>query len=270
MGPVKQNCKLKQRVESEIGELNKSRIARDFYRKIFNDNLINLQDSDARKEIVDQFFDNPENKKAGWHKTKDRRFFRLAFSKVAKENNFNPLAVGVTPEPHRSKTQKGTTKFNVKTKQKNPPPLKEEVTTEQLKEQGKSPLPIPATPGLQQQQAQATYYSAQSVGQIFETFFNIFSSRLEISPLNQNERIALGEAWSPIFNEYFSGQSKWVMPVIITAPIVLQRVAEFAKAKKERELKEKYGMEDAPPPPKEPAKPKPASKWDKMDFGKTD
>ena len=267
---MKQNCKLKQRVESEIGELNKSRIARDFYRKIFNDNLINLQDSDARKEIVDQFFDNPENKKAGWHKTKDRRFFRLAFSKVAKENNFNPLAVGVTPEPHRSKTQKGTTKFNVKTKQKNPPPLKEEVTTEQLKEQGKSPLPIPATPGLQQQQAQATYYSAQSVGQIFETFFNIFSSRLEISPLNQNERIALGEAWSPIFNEYFSGQSKWVMPVIITAPIVLQRVAEFAKAKKERELKEKYGMEDAPPPPKEPAKPKPASKWDKMDFGKTD
>jgi len=270
VGPVKQNCKLKQRVESEIGELNKSRIARDFYRKIFNDNLINLQDSDARKEIVDQFFDNPENKKAGWHKTKDRRFFRLAFSKVAKENNFNPLAVGVTPEPHRSKTQKGTTKFNVKTKQKNPPLLKEEVTTEQLKEQGKSPLPIPATPGLQQQQAQATYYSAQSVGQIFETFFNIFSSRLEISPLNQNERIALGEAWSPIFNEYFSGQSKWVMPVIITAPIVLQRVAEFAKAKKERELKEKYGMEDAPPPPKEPAKPKPASKWDKMDFGKTD
>ena len=270
MGPVKQNCKLKQRVESEIGELNKSRIARDFYRKIFNDNLINLQDSDARKEIVDQFFDNPENKKAGWHKTKDRRFFRLAFSKVAKENNFNPLAVGVTPEPHRSKTQKGTTKFNVKTKQKNPPPLKEEVTTEQLKEQGKSPLPIPATPGLQQQQAQATYYSAQSVGQIFETFFNIFSSRLEISPLNQNERIALGEAWAPIFNEYFSGQSKWVMPVIITAPIVLQRVAEFAKAKKERELKEKYGMEDPPPPTKEPAKPKPASKWDKMDFGKTD
>ena len=257
-------------MESEVEKLNKSRIARDFYRKIFNDNLINLQDGDARKEIVDQFFDLPENKKAGWHKTKDRRFFRLAFSKVAKENNFNPMSVGVVPEPHRSKTQKGTTKFNVKTKQKNPPPLKEEITTEQLKQQGKSPLPLPATPALQQQQAQAVYYSAQSVGQIFETFFNIFSSRLEISPLNQNERIALGEAWAPIFNEYFSGQSKWVMPVIITAPIVLQRVAEFAKAKKERELKEKYGMDDAPPPPtKEPAKPKPASKWDKMDFGKT-
>ena len=262
------SSKSKQGIRSEIGELNKSRIARDFYRKVFNDNLINLQDSDARKEIVDQFFDDPVNKKAGWHKTKDRRFFRLAFSKVAKENNFNPMSIGVTPEPHRSKTQKGSTQINVKTKQKNVPPLKETITTEQLKQQGKSPLPIPSTPTLQDQQAQATYYSAQSVGQIFETFFNIFSSRLEISPLNQNERIALGEAWAPIFNEYFSGQSKWVMPVIITAPIVLQRVAEFVKAKKERELKEKYNMDDVPPP-KEPAKPKPKSKWDNMDFGKT-
>ena len=87
--------KSKQRLGSEIGELNKSRIARDFYRKVFNDNLINLQDGDARKEIVRSIFRlDPENKKAGWHKTKDRRFFRLAFSKVAKENNFNPMSVG--------------------------------------------------------------------------------------------------------------------------------------------------------------------------------
>ena len=231
--------------------------------------MINLEDGDARKEIVNQFFDDPVNKKAGWHKTKDRRFFRLAFSKVAKENNFNPMSIGVTPEPHRSKTQKGTTQINVKTKQKNVPPLHETITTEQLKEQGKSPLPIPPTSQLQQQQAQAVYYSAQSVGQIFETFFNIFSTRLEISPLNQNERIALGEAWSPIFNEYFQGQSKWVMPVIITAPIVLQRVAEFAKAKKEKELKEKYGMDETETKQPPPVKPKPKSKWDNMDFGKT-
>jgi hypothetical protein len=260
--------KSKQRLGSEIGEMNKSRIARDFYRKVFNENLINLQDGDARKEIVNQFFDDPVNKKAGWHKTKDRRFFRLAFSKVAKENNFNPMSVGVTPEPHRSKTQKGTTQINVKTKQKNVPPLHETITTEQLKEQGKSPLPIPQTPTLQGQEAQAVYYSAQSVGQIFETLFNLFSTRLDVSPLNQNERIALGESWSPIFNEYFSGQSKWVMPIIITAPIVLQRVAEFAKAKKEKQLKEQYGIED-PAPAKEPAKPKQKSKWDNLDFGKT-
>ena len=260
--------KSKQRVESEIGEMNKSRIARDFYRKVFNDNLINLQDGDARKEIVNQFFADPVNKKAGWHSTKDRRFFRMAFLKISKENNFNPMSVGVTPEVHRSKTQKGTTQINVKTKQKNVPPLHETITTEQLKEQGKSPLPIPQTPTLQGQEAQAVYYSAQSVGQIFETLFNLFSTRLDVSPLNQNERIALGEAWSPIFNEYFSGQSKWVMPVIITAPIVLQRVAEFAKAKKEKQLKEQYGMEDIPPT-KEPAKPKPKSKWDNLEFGKT-
>jgi len=248
--------------------MNKSRIARDFYRKVFNDNLINLQDGDSRKEIVNQFFADPVNKKAGWHSTKDRRFFRMAFLKISKENNFNPMSVGVTPEVHRSKTQKGTTQINVKTKQKNVPPLHETITTEQLKEQGKSPLPIPQTPTLQGQEAQAVYYSAQSVGQIFETLFNLFSTRLDVSSLNQNERIALGEAWSPIFNEYFSGQSKWVMPVIITAPIVLQRVAEFAKAKKEKQLKEQYGMEDIPPT-KEPAKPKTKSKWDNLDFGKT-
>ena len=59
--------------------------------------------------------------------------------------------MAVTPEPHRSKTQKGSTQINVKTKQKNVPPLKETITTEQLKEQGKSPLPIPQTPTLQGQ-----------------------------------------------------------------------------------------------------------------------
>ena len=36
--------------------MNKSRVARDLWRKVFNDNLINLQDSDARKEIVNQLY----------------------------------------------------------------------------------------------------------------------------------------------------------------------------------------------------------------------
>ena len=260
--------KSKQRLGSEIGEMNKSRIARDFYRKVFNDNLINLQDGDARKEIVNQFLDDPVNKKAGWHKTKDRRFFRLAFSKVAKENNFNPMSVGVTPEPHRSKTQKGSTQINVKTKQKNVPPLKETITTEQLKQQGKSPLPIPSTPMLQQQQDQASYYSAQSVGAIFETIFNIFSARMNVSPLSQNERIALGEAFTPLANKYLTGHSEFLMPILILLPILLSRIAQMAKMKKEKQLKEQYGIED-PAPPKEPAKPKPKSKWDNMDFGKT-
>ena len=243
--------------------MNKSRIARDFYRKVFNDNLINLQDGDARKEIVNQFFDDPVNKKAGWHKTKDRRFFRLAFSRVTKENNFNPLSVGVTPTPSRAKTTKGTTHFNVKSQVKNPPPMQEALTTDQIKKDGKAPQPIPSTPMLQAQQDQASQYSAQSVGAIFETIFNIFSARMKVSPLSQNERIALGEAWSPIFNKYLSGHNEMIMPVLVTAPIILSRLAEMAKLKKEKELKEKYGMEDIP----QNNLPKKKSAWDNMSHG---
>jgi len=244
--------------------LNKSRIARDFYRKVFNDNLINLQDGDARKEIVNQFFNDPVNKKAGWHRTKDRRFFRLAFSKVAKENNFNPLSVGVTPTPARAKTQKGTTQFNVKSRLKNPPPLQESLTTDQIKKDGKAPMPIPSTPILQQQQDQASYYSAQSVGQICETIFNIAFTRMGADPISQNERIALGEAWSPIFNKYLSGHNEMIMPVLITAPIILSRLAQMAKLKKEKELKERYGLKDKPKEEKR------KSNWSDLSFGKTD
>ena len=244
--------------------MNKSRIARDFYRKVFNDNLINLQDGDARKEIVNQFFNDPVNKKAGWHRTKDRRFFRLAFSKVAKENNFNPLSVGVTPTPARSKTQKGTTQFNVKSRLKNPPPLQESLTTDQIKKDGKAPMPIPSTPILQQQQDQASYYSAQSVGQICETIFNIAFTRMGADPISQNERIALGEAWSPIFNKYLSGHNEMIMPVLITAPIILSRLAQMAKLKKEKELKERYGINDKPKEEKR------KSNWSDLSFGKTD
>ena len=66
--------------------MNKSRVARDLWRKVFNDNLIDLKDSDARKQVVREFLNDPVNKKAGW-KSKDARFFRLGFNKVAKENN---------------------------------------------------------------------------------------------------------------------------------------------------------------------------------------
>ena len=39
--------------------------------------------------------------------------------------------------------------------------------TEQEKKSGR---PIPTTPTLEAQQAQATYYTSQSIGQIFDTF----------------------------------------------------------------------------------------------------
>jgi len=241
--------------------MNKSRIARDLWRKVFNDNLINLSDSDARKQVVKEFLNDPVNKKAGW-RAKDARFMRLGFQKVAKENNFNVMNIGLNPTPSRSKTQKGTMNINVKSKQKNPTPMMDAIKppTEEQKKFGA----LPQTPQLVGQQAQATYYSAQSVGQIFETLFNIFSARTGCSPLNQNERIALGEAWSPIFNEYFSGHSNWVMPVIISAPILLSRLAEMQKIKKEKEVRERYGMDDIPK--KEEIKKK--SAWEDMSHGK--
>ena len=123
---------------------------------------------------------------------------------------------------------------------------------------------MPQTPQLESQQAQATYYTAQSVGQIFETIVNIISARTGCSPLSQNERIALGEAWMPIFVEYFSGEnSKWVMVAIITIPIALRILSEIQQKKKEKELKEKYGMEEVP---KEQL-PKKKSAWENMSHG---
>jgi len=243
--------------------MNKSRVARDFYRKVFNDNLINLSDGDARKQIVRDFLNDPVNKKSGW-KSKDARFFRLAFQKVAKENSFNVMSIGVTPTPSRSKTQKGTMNMNVKTKLKNPVPMGESIKppTEQEKKAGR---PIPTTPTLEAQQAQATYYTSQSIGQIFDTFVNIISARTGCDPLSQNERIALGEAWLPIFTEYFSGddKAKWVMVALITLPIALRILAQVQSIKKKKELKEKYGMDEVP---KEQL-PKKKSAWENMSHG---
>ena len=242
--------------------MNKSRVARDLWRKVFNDNIINLSDSDARKQVVADFLKDPVNIKAGWKK-KDARFMRLGFQKVAKENNFNVMNIGLNPTPIRSKTQKGSLNINVKSKQKNPAPMQEEIKKpEEVKGLGA----LPTTPQLEGQQAQATQYSAQSVGQIFNTLFNIISARTGCAPLSQHEILALGEALSPLCNIYFTGHSLWVMPVVISAPIILSRVAEISKLKKEKEVKERYGMEDAPP--KEEVK-KQKSNWEDMSFGKT-
>jgi len=244
--------------------MNKSRVARDLWRKVFNDNLINLSDGDARKQVVREFLADPDNKKAGW-RSKDSRFFRLAFAKIARENNFNIMSIGVTPTPSRSKTNKGSMNINVKSKQKNPPPMGESIKppTEQEKKFGA----LPQTPQLEGQQAQATYYTAQSVGQIFETIVNIISARTGCTPLSQNERIALGEAWMPIFVEYFSGEnSKWVMVAIITVPIALRILSEIQQKKKEKELKEKYGIDEVP----QKDLPKKKSAWENMSHGKNE
>jgi len=242
--------------------MNKSRVARDLYRKVFNDDLIDLKDSDARKQIVREFLNDPVNKKAGW-KSKDARFFRLAFQKVAKENNFNVMNIGVTPTPSRSKTNKGSMNINVKSKQKNPPPMGEAIKppTEGEKKFGA----LPQTPQLEAQQAQAVFYSAQSVGQMCETFFNIAFTRMNVEPITQNERIALGEAYAPLCNKYLTGHSDLIMPLIITLPIILSRLAQMAKLKKEKEIKERYGMDEVPKD-----QPKKKSAWENMSHGKNE
>jgi len=246
--------------------MNKSRVARDLWRKVFNENIIDLKDGDARKQVVREFLADPINKKAGW-KSKDARFMRLGFQKVAKENNFNVMNIGLNPTPIRSKTQKGSLNINVKSKQKNPAPMGEQIKKpEEVKGLGA----LPTTPQLEGQQAQAVQYSAQSVGQIFETLFNIISTRTGCSPLSQNERIALGEAWSPIFNIYFAGHSLWVMPVVISAPILLSRLAEMQKIKKEKEVKERYGLDEVPKKDESKKKPSWIDEMNKSGKNKTD
>mgnify|MGYP003635273007 CR=1 FL=1 len=179
-------------------KINKSEIARNFWRDIIDGNKIDLSSNDARKKIVSQFLNDTENKKAGW-KAGDRRFFRLGFDKICKER-------GISTE----KTQ------------------------------------IPNSQELQQQN-QAAIYTGQSVAAIFSMMFNLVHSRFPAcSPLTNQEQTSLGEAWFPIFNEYLSDKGgKWVLPVVITVPILLVRVAEFQRAQKEKEIEEEI-LKDMP------------------------
>ena len=71
----------------------------------------------------------------------------------------------------------------------------------------------------------------------------------------------LGEAWYPIFNEYFQTGSKWVLPAIATLPIVLVRFAQYNTFRKEREVAKEYGI--TPEKTKE-------KNWGNFDEKKTD
>ena len=105
--------------------INKSQITRDFWRNVIDNNTIDLNNQDARKAIVTEFLNNPENKKAGWKKG-DRRFFRLSFDKVCKERGVSALQFGVKPEPKRKKTQAGKMNISVNTDEKQIHPILKE------------------------------------------------------------------------------------------------------------------------------------------------
>ena len=116
--------------------MNKSQLARDFWRKIFDNNVIDLRNSDARNKAVSDFLENPANKKT-WAK-KDRRFFRLGFDFVCRERGFNSHKVGVKPIAQRSQTNTGSISMNVKTDEKKVQQEKplHDITSKQLKETG--------------------------------------------------------------------------------------------------------------------------------------
>ena len=94
---------------------------------------------------------------------------------------------------------------------------------------------------------------------------NLVFSRLEVDLITQNERIALGEACAPLANKYLQGSNELIMPILVLAPILLSRLAQASKNKKEKELKEKYAVEEPQPEPQD----RPTSnKWSKLSHGK--
>ena len=243
--------------------LNKSSIAREFWRKIYNENAIDLRNSDARKSVVNDFLDDPMNIKEGWNKSTDKRFFRLAFDKVTREYGKSTANYGLKPEPSRVKKNTGGLNLNIKTDEKKIPEKKKSEVPDE-KKNDKNPLPkdLQSKELLQQQQAIALTSTSQSVAVIFDTVFNLLHSRFPAcTPLSKSESSSLGDAWYPIFNEFLSDKGgKWILPAIITAPIVLVRVSQFQRARKEQEIAETYGYDKIPDEDPKPKKKKDDSK----------
>ena len=231
--------------------VNKSKIAREFWRKIFKENQIDLRNSDARKQVVADFIKN--NK--GWDSTTSPRFFRLAFDKVSREFGMQTSKFGVKPEPARVKKSVGGISINAKTDEKKVHPLYEKDDKEKQNEQ---PTKTIMQNDLEQKQ-QAVQYSANSIGYIFATGVDLIHNRVPaVTPLSEAERIQLGEAWQPIFEEYFQTGSKWILPAIATIPILLRILGQYTTARKQAEMDKKYGA----PAKSEPQKPKEKQTWD--------
>ena len=244
---------------------NKSKIAREFWRDIIDNNKIDLSNSDARKSVVSQFLNDPENK--NW-RSADRRFFRLAFDKICKERGINSHHFGVKPEPKRVKTKSGQMNIHIKTDEKKVHPLFRKEEAEKEKEQEAKEEPkhdVKTAEQLQRDEQAAAIYTGDSVAGIFDMMFNLLHSRYPAcSQLSLQERKSLGEAWYPIFNEFLGGAgSKWIMPIVVTAPIVIVRFSEYARKKKEDDIKDEI-LHDLPRDKlDEPVEPKktPDKKW---------
>ena len=215
--------------------MNKSQLSRDFWRRIFDDNKIDLRNSDERNAAVNSFLQDPENKKAGWRQA-DKRFFRLSLDKIMRERGISAHSKGIKPIPQQSQKTTGGFKMNIKTDEKksHAPPQEKPITTQELKQTGQESS---ATP-----EQQAAYYTAENVAIVFDTMFNLLHARFpECSKLSFEEKRNLGESWRPIFDKYLSDKGGiWVMPVLATVPVLLVRAAEINAAKKAAEMKKDF------------------------------
>ena len=220
--------------------MNKSQITRDFWRKIFDENKIDLRNSDKRNAAVNEFLENPENIKAGWKKS-DRRFFRLSLDKIFKERGISPHTKNIKPIPQTTQKQAGSMRMNIKTDEKKvhatqPKPI----TSQELQETGQEATQESAP------QEQAAYYTAENVAVVFDTMFNLLHARYPAcSKLTAEEKRNIGEAWRPIFDKYLADKGgMWIAPILATAPIVLVRAAEYKTALKSEEMKKDFFPQD--------------------------
>ena len=218
-------------------EINKSQIARDFWRKIFDDNSHDLTNFDLRNKLVIEFF--KENKE--WNQNKDKRFFRIGFDKVCRERGFNPHDFNMKPIRKISKTQKGSMNISISTDEKKI--NKESTQQTQIPNQN-------INQNMQQQQA--VNFSMDSISVIFETMFNFMAARNSAwTKLTLEEKTALCQAWQPVFEKYFHTENIWITPLIITMPIMLSRFYAISQAKKEDEMKQEIKKEIKEEKPKE-------------------
>ena len=219
--------------------MNKSALARDFWRKIFDENKIDLRNSDKRNAAVNDFLANPENKKAGWRQA-DKRFFRLSLDKIFRERGISSHKANIKPISQTTQKQAGSMRMNIKTDEKKVHEAKPKpITTQELQQSGQESAP-------QTEPQQAAYYTAENVAVVFDTMFNLLHTRYPAcSKLSLEEKRNIGESWRPIFDKYLADKGGiWIAPILALTPVVLVRVAEYNRELKADEMKKDFFPND--------------------------
>ena len=220
--------------------MNKSQISRDFWRRIFDDNKIDLRNSDKRNAAVNEFLENPQNIKAGWKKS-DRRFFRLSLDKIFRERGISSHSKNIKPITQTAQKQAGSMRMNIKTDEKKVHTTQAKpITTQELQQTGQEAKQQAAP------EQQAAYYTAENVAVIFDTMFNLLHARYPAcSKLSPDEKSNIGESWRPIFDKYLADKGGiWIAPILATVPILLVRVAEYNRELKSDEMKKDFFPND--------------------------